>query len=307
MIPEQNKTTMSVAEMRKMLGLGKTDAYWLVHKNYFETLKVNGKMRIVISSFEKWYANQVKHAKVDGPPPGEELKAASYSVREIARMLSIDKSSVYYLIKRDRIPTFQAENWTRIRKTDFDRWYASQEKHRTQEDREKDSRLEAETLTMPEMAGELDITRKEVYRILSKKKNRDIFDIVVIADRKRITRESFERWYAGQNVYRKLSDRTPEELEQIRMAEKMKEAPRLMVSPDKPSYNVRETAVLMDITPDKVRQLIRDGDLAAKKYGASYIVRRESIKWWLEQQKLFTESGGMRKWHRSSKRRTGTM
>ena len=287
---EQNKTTMSVAEMRKMLGLGKTDAYWLVHKDCFETIKVNGKMRIVISSFEEWYANQVKHAKVEGPPPGKDLKAVSYSVRQIAQMLSIDKSSVYYLIKRDRIPTFQAENWTRIRKTDFDRWYASQNKHRTQEDRDKDAELAAETLTMPEMARELCITRKEVYGILSKRENRGIFDIVVIADRKRVTKESFEQWYTGQSEYRKLSDKTLEELEQSRMAEKREEVPRLMVSPDKPSYNVRETAILMDLTPDEVRQLIREGTLAAKKYGAGYIIRRESIKWWLEQQILFIES-----------------
>ena len=289
-MPEKKKTTMSVTEMRKMLGLKKTDSYWLVHKNCFETVMVNGKMRIVIESFEKWYANQVKHKKVDGPPPGEELKAYSYSVRDIAQMLSIDESSVYYLIKRDQIPTFKVETWIRIRKDDFDRWYASQNKHRTQEDREKDAMKEAETLTMPEMAKELYITRKDVYNILAKKENQDIFDIVVIADKKRVTRESFERWYAGQSKYRKLSDRTPEELEQIRMAAKKKETPRLEVDPDKPSYNVRETAVLMDITPDEVRQLIRDRKLAAKKYGATYIVLRENIDWWLEQQKLLAES-----------------
>ena len=289
-MPEKKKTTMSVTEMRKMLGLKKTDSYWLVHKNCFETVMVNGKMRIVIESFEKWYANQIKHKKVDGPPPGEELRAYSYSVRDIAEMLSIDESSVYYLIKRDQIPTFKVETWTRIRKDDFENWYASQNKHRTQEDREKDAMKEAETLTMPEMAKELYITRKDVYNILSKKEKQDIFDIVVIADKKRVTRESFERWYAGQSKYRKLSDRTPEELEQIRIAAKKKETPRLEVDPDKPSYNVRETAVLMDITPDEVRQLIRDRKLAAKKYGATYIVLRENIDWWLEQQKLLAES-----------------
>jgi hypothetical protein len=45
----------------------------------------------------------------------------------------------------------------------------------------------------------------------------------------------------------------------------------------------------MDLTPNEVRQLIREGTLMAKKYGAGYIIRRESIKWWLEQQKLFIE------------------
>ena len=42
---DQKKTTMSVPEMRRMLGLRKTDSYWLVHKQ----------------CFEHWYANQVKY------------------------------------------------------------------------------------------------------------------------------------------------------------------------------------------------------------------------------------------------------
>ena len=65
---DKKKTTMSVPEMRRMLGLRKTDSYWLVHKQCFETVIVKGKMRIVIDSFEHWYANQVKYKKVDGPP-----------------------------------------------------------------------------------------------------------------------------------------------------------------------------------------------------------------------------------------------
>lgn len=31
------KTSMSVPEMGKMLGLGKVESYWLVKKNYFKT------------------------------------------------------------------------------------------------------------------------------------------------------------------------------------------------------------------------------------------------------------------------------
>ena len=41
----------------------KTDSYWLVHRNFFQTYIVNGQMRVDIASFEKWYANQVKHKK----------------------------------------------------------------------------------------------------------------------------------------------------------------------------------------------------------------------------------------------------
>lgn len=83
------KTTMSVSEMRQMLGLGKTDSYWLVHRKFFETVLVNGKMRINIESFEKWYANQIKWKKVNGDPPGQELEAGSWSIPQIAGMLDI--------------------------------------------------------------------------------------------------------------------------------------------------------------------------------------------------------------------------
>ena len=68
------RSTMSVPEMRKLLGLKKTDSYWLVHKNFFKTEVIGGMMRIDLVSFEKWYANQVKYKKVDGEEPGKELR-----------------------------------------------------------------------------------------------------------------------------------------------------------------------------------------------------------------------------------------
>ena len=65
------RSTMSVPEMRKLLGLKKTDSYWLVHKNLFKTQIIGGMMRIDLESFEKWYANQVKYKKVGGEEPGK--------------------------------------------------------------------------------------------------------------------------------------------------------------------------------------------------------------------------------------------
>ena len=56
--PAKARKWMSVHEMGDMLGLKKTDRYWLVHKNYFRTETLLGKMRVEIASFEKWYANQ---------------------------------------------------------------------------------------------------------------------------------------------------------------------------------------------------------------------------------------------------------
>ena len=82
---EKQGTTISVMEMGTMLGLKKTDAYWLVHKQCFETVTVGGKMRIVLKSFEHWYANQVKHRKIDGTPPGQAIPSKRWRRSWVSR------------------------------------------------------------------------------------------------------------------------------------------------------------------------------------------------------------------------------
>lgn len=241
---EKKKTTMSVPEMRRMLGLGETESYWLVHRHFFETIMVAGKMRVVIDSFEDWYANQIKHKKVDGPPPGEQLRAYSYSPQEMAEELGIEESIAYDIIKRCGIETFEVDTWKRIRKDVFEEWYKSQTRYRNKADRERDAELEAATLTMPEMARLLLIDRKNVYSILDGK-DKDKFEFIMIADLRRITKESFERWYSGQSKYRKLCDRSPEKIAEIERAreeleKKQREVqvPRLKVDENKAAFTL---------------------------------------------------------------------
>ena len=112
--PATAKTTMSVREMQHLLGLGKTDSYWLLHKNFFEVILINDKMRIVISSFEKWYANQIKYHKVNGPPPGEELCKRSYSILEVAEILKVNSDTVYTLIRQGKLKAETVDFWMRM-------------------------------------------------------------------------------------------------------------------------------------------------------------------------------------------------
>lgn len=123
------KPLMTVSEMRDLLGLKRTDSYWLVHKGVFETKQILGKMWIDRASFEKWYANQVKYHKVTGEEPGLELRAWSYSVRDVAQMLGQNESTVYAIIKRDHIETFLVDHWMRISKDVFERWYKGQDQY----------------------------------------------------------------------------------------------------------------------------------------------------------------------------------
>ena len=131
--PTQKRTWMNVPEMGKLLGLKKTDRYWLVHKNVFESKEIAGKMRINIASFEKWYD--------------------------------------------------------------------SQSRYRTKEDREKDAIVEEATITMPEMARLLGLTRSQVYQILRNPKYSHFFETIVIAEKKRITKENFQKFLEGQDQF----------------------------------------------------------------------------------------------------------
>lgn len=126
----EERKTMTVSQMRKMLGLKKTESYWLVHRNFFKTDIVNGHMMIDVESFEKWYANQVKHRKVDGPEPGAELTRMSYSFSEVAKMLGVSGAVVYEIWDKNNLETFTVDFVKRIPKDVFEKWYAGQTRYR---------------------------------------------------------------------------------------------------------------------------------------------------------------------------------
>ncbi|MEY8484306.1 DNA-binding protein [Lachnospiraceae bacterium 48-21] len=110
-----NKKSMSVTEMRRLLGIGKTDSYWLVKKGYFETVIIAGKIRVIVDSFEKWYDNQLHYKKVDGTPPGKNWTGITFSIREVAELL-----------KKNVFRTARVGQATRIYKDSFEEWYQSQ-------------------------------------------------------------------------------------------------------------------------------------------------------------------------------------
>ena len=203
------RTWMSVKEIGDLLGIRKTDRYWLVHKNVFETKTIHGKMWVNVESFEKWYANQVKYQKITGEEPGMELKEWSFSPRDIALLLEISEDRVYELIKTKGWETVTVDYWLRIKKDSFWEWYQNQKHYRTTEDRQNDEALENATITFPQAAAILGLTRKEFYPVLRDKRYAQFFEIVEIAGRRRITKASFGRFLNGQDRYRIVEKKEP--------------------------------------------------------------------------------------------------
>lgn len=120
------KTSMSVPEMGKMLGLGKVESYWLVKKNYFKTIQVGGRIRVMLDSFEDWYAGQFHYKKVDGTPPGEKWRHTTMSVPEMADLLGLKSGTAYDLVKRGYFETTLIDRRIRIITSSFEAWYQKQ-------------------------------------------------------------------------------------------------------------------------------------------------------------------------------------
>ena len=136
-----------------------------------------------------------------GEEPGSELKEWSYSIRDIAQILSIEESVVYDLLIRENIETVTVDYWKRVPKSAFHQWYKGQSRYLIQEDRKAVEDLYKTTISMPEMARLLGVTRSTVYSILKSKKYSHFFEMIKIGEQKRITKDSFLNFLNGQNQY----------------------------------------------------------------------------------------------------------
>lgn len=186
----EERETMTVPQMRKMLGLKKTESYWLVHRNFFQTDIVNGHMMIDVESFEKWYANQVKHRKVDGPEPGAELTKMSYSFAEVAEMLGVSGAVVYEIWDKNNLETFTVDFVKRTPKDVFEKWYAGQTRYRKRKHGSHVGAKRSRYISRDEaadMAGGAPAT-------VSRWAEEGYFQFTKTDKILRIRRDSFERW-----------------------------------------------------------------------------------------------------------------
>lgn len=94
-----------------------------------------------------------------------------YTVKDLQEMLDVSRSTVYKLLRQNEFRWIQLEGGGyRISKKSFDEWLDK---------------------------GNASVT----YGILSSKKYAPLLDVIVIAGRRRVTKESFERFLQAQDTY----------------------------------------------------------------------------------------------------------
>lgn len=199
---DEMKRTMSVPEMRKLLGVKKTESYWLVHKNYFKTELINGTMRVDIASFEKWYANQTKHKKVTGEKPGAQLCAASYSFRDVANMLGEYDGTIYDLWNRKGLPTVTVNYRKRIPREIFDSWYENQNEYHKVDGPATIEEIEEKFILFREAAAMLKMSNEELLTLIRKGKYKDLLEMRMFDNKRWISRRGFQDFLNLHDQYK---------------------------------------------------------------------------------------------------------
>lgn len=260
-------TTMTVQAMGRLLGLKKTESYYLLHKHHFETVTINHQLRVVRASFEQWYAHQDKYRKVDGPEPGAMLQTQFYCVAEIADMLFLHDQSVRDLIEKQGWLTLIVAGRLRVPKKIFDQWYASQHRYRNRDDRERDKVAEETSMTVPEMGRLLGLNRYQAWEVYRHAK--DQLKLIRVAEKPRITRESFDNWYANQTLFHIVPE--------ISLIEEENTVVSDVIPEHKEYVSIREAAECLGISEKRVYRLIQDGTLNGKKIGKAWFIRYADI------------------------------
>lgn len=123
------KTSMSVREMQLLLGICKTESYWLIKKGYFEVRVIGRGMRIMVESFDEWYSSQFHYKRVDGVLPGTKW-GDTLSIPDFGSLLGLSPGGAYWLVDHAKIETVIICNHKRIMRETFEKWYHSQSKYK---------------------------------------------------------------------------------------------------------------------------------------------------------------------------------
>lgn len=264
------RSTMSVPEMRKLLGLKKTDSYWLVHKNLFKTQIIGGMMRIDLESFEKWYANQVKYKKVGGEEPGKELREKSYSFKEAANILGIHDCDLYDIWKNEKLEYITADFVRRIPVDIFEKWYADQDVYRKVTHIPTAEELENDYICLQDAADLLGISREKLAKIARSEEIGRLLDSTICNNKRWITRKSFQLFLNAQNVYYILDD----------VDEQKKDTVSLEI---KEYISRQEAAELAGVSVSTVTKWMQSGEFQCVGAGKVLRVHRQQFLNWLNE------------------------
>lgn len=140
----------------------------------------------------------------------EQVLRRTMSVPEMRKLRGLKKTESYWLIHRKFFRTETIGGMMRIDLESFEKWYANQVKYRKVVGEAPGKELREKSYSFKEAANILGIHDCDLYDIWKNEK----LEYITVDFVRRIPVDIFEKWYADQDVYRKVTHiPTAEELE----------------------------------------------------------------------------------------------
>ena len=148
-------------------------------------------------------------------------------------------------------------------------------------------------MTVPEMGKLLGTTRSSVYAILDNPKYSHFFEFIVIAEKKRITKESFQKFLEGQDRYKLDPLNDYEELAQeqnIALAnfrrKKLSQTGIRGSNGNIKYLTFDEASYLAKVSRSMINKWADKGKFTVIKVGSRVRIRRDEFEDWMEQRDL---------------------
>ena len=212
------------------------------------------------------------------------------SVKEMGETLGLKKTERYRLMHMGLFETTVFLGRMMIVRESFEKWYASQVRYRKVNGEEPGSELKAWSYSIQDISGMLGIHPATVYALIS----RDRIETVKVDYSTRVPKDVFERWYEGQDRYRKIDLAVKQE------SGRLDEAAGLRRGMEKPPVGseyitVDEAIRISGFSRTSLSGWIRAGCFPVEKVGRSVRIRRGDFEEWLCCHK--TAGKGERTWH----------
>ena len=205
---DEMKRTMSVPEMRKLLGIKRRKATgWYTRI----TLKQNSLTEpcvLILQVLKSGMRDQTKHKKVTGEKPGAQLCAASYSFRDVANMLGEYDGTIYDLWNRKGLPTVTVNYRKRIPREIFGSWYEKQNEYHKVDGPATIEEIEEKFILFREAAAMLKMSNEELLTLIRKGKYKDLLEMRMFDNKRWISRRGFQDFL---NLHDQYKNQTGEE------------------------------------------------------------------------------------------------
>lgn len=267
---------MTVHEMGDLLGLKKTERYHIVHKNYFRTVKIGGQMMVDRADFERWYQNQTKYGKIYEENSSRDRREDSVNAKYIAEDLNLSEARAINLLSFPGLKEyrFTIDNTYWVPKERYEKWYRYQNHYMNKEDREYIEEQKKGTLSRPEAARRLGITRDKFYSLMNNRLYASILQVVIIGDEVRITEESFNEFL---QVFRSGDKK--------HIGRDRKKKRTLSLKEDKnPGYYTKKAAsIVAEVSENTVSKWIYQEKFPVIYIGKFIRIPKEAFHEWLKQ------------------------